>query len=396
VPKRRTPSSPPLASSGRCPGGGRTFARLLLPVIALALAGCSGAADAAGEKASDDIAVTASDSACVVATTTLSSGTHRFTVTNEGSKVTEFYVYADGDRVVGEVENIAPGVARSLLVDLPAGSYEAACKPGMKGDGLRAELTVTGSSASAAADDEALQKAVTVYETYVRDQVADLQRQTAQFAAAIAAEDVAKAKELYPQARTPYERIEPVAESFGDLDPKIDARENDVEPGQTWTGFHVLEKTLWTGGDLAAAGPVAERLKADVADLAARVQNLDLRPLDLANGALGLLDEIAKSKITGEEDRYSHTDLWDFEANLEGSEQAIRSLRPVITERDAALAVALDERFEAAETALAQYRQGDGFRLYTDLTKDQTRALSDALNALAAQVSKVPAVIAAK
>jgi iron uptake system component EfeO len=395
VRNRRTPSSPPLASSGRHPGGGRTFARLFLPVTALALAGCSGAADA-GEKPSDDIAVTASDSACDVATTTLASGTHRFTVTNEGSKVTEFYVYAEGDRIVGEVENVAPGVARSLLVDLPAGKYQAACKPGMKGDGIRSALTVTGSSASAAADDEALQKAVTVYEVYVRDQVADLQRQTAQFAAAIAAEDVAKAQQLYPQARTPYERIEPVAESFGDLDPKIDARENDVEPGQTWTGFHVLEKTLWTGGDLAAAGPVAEQLKADVGDLAARVQTLDLKPLDLANGALGLLDEIAKSKITGEEDRYSHTDLWDFEANLEGSEQAIRSLRPVIAERDAALASALDEQFEAAETALEQYRQGDGYRPYTDLTKDQTRALSDALNALAAQVSRVPAVIAQK
>jgi iron uptake system component EfeO len=395
VRNRRTPSSPPLASSGRHPGGGRTFARLFLPVTALALAGCSGAADA-GEKPSDDIAVTASDSACDVATTTLASGTHRFTVTNEGSKVTEFYVYAEGDRIVGEVENVAPGVARSLLVDLPAGKYQAACKPGMKGDGIRSALTVTGSSASAAADDEALQKAVTVYEVYVRDQVADLQRQTAQFAAAIAAEDVAKAQQLYPQARTPYERIEPVAESFGDLDPKIDARENDVEPGQTWTGFHVLEKTLWTGGDLAAAGPVAEQLKADVGDLAARVQTLDLKPLDLANGALGLLDEIAKSKITGEEDRYSHTDLWDFEANLEGSEQAIRSLPPVIAERDAALASALDEQFEAAETALEQYRQGDGYRPYTDLTKDQTRALSDALNALAAQVSRVPAVIAQK
>jgi iron uptake system component EfeO len=395
VRNRRTPSSPPLASSGRHPGGGRTFARLFLPVTALALAGCSGAADA-GEKPSDDIAVTASDSACDVATTTLASGTHRFTVTNEGSKVTEFYVYAEGDRIVGEVENVAPGVARSLLVDLPAGKYQAACKPGMKGDGIRSALTVTGSSASAAADDEALQKAVTVYEVYVRDQVADLQRQTAQFAAAIAAEDVAKAQQLYPQARTPYERIEPVAESFGDLDPKIDARENDVEPGQTWTGFHVLEKTLWTGGALAAAGPVAEQLKADVGDLAARVQTLDLKPLDLANGALGLLDEIAKSKITGEEDRYSHTDLWDFEANLEGSEQAIRSLRPVIAERDAALASALDEQFEAAETALEQYRQGDGYRPYTDLTKDQTRALSDALNALAAQVSRVPAVIAQK
>jgi iron uptake system component EfeO len=368
----------------------------LLPLTALALAGCSGAADASGEKASDDIAVTASDSACDVATTKLAAGTHRFTVTNEGSEVTEFYIFAGGDRIVGEVENIAPGVARSLLVDLPAGSYQAACKPGMKGDGIRSPLTVTGSSASAAADDEALQKAVADYEKYVQDQVADLQQQTAQFTAAVTAGDVAKAKQLYPQARTPYERIEPVAESFGDLDPKIDARENDVEQGRKWTGFHVLEKTLWTGGDLAAAKPVAEQLTADVADLAARVQTLDLKPLDLANGALGLLDEIATSKITGEEDRYSHTDLWDFEANLEGSEQAVRSLRPVIAERNAALATALDREFAAVRKDLGQYREGAGFRTYTDLTTDQTRALSDALNALAAQVSKVPAVIAQK
>ena len=68
-----------------------------------------------------------------------------FTVTNSGSKVNEFYVYAEGDRIMGEVENIAPGLTRELLVELPEpGTYETACKPGMVGDGIRAPFTVTG------------------------------------------------------------------------------------------------------------------------------------------------------------------------------------------------------------------------------------------------------------
>jgi iron uptake system component EfeO len=364
-------------------------------VLTLAACGGSSTATTSAANPSDDIAVSATDTACDVATTKLSSGTHRFTVTNQGAKVTEFEVLAAGDRIVGEVENVAPGVARTLLVDLPAGSYQAACVPGMVGDGIRHPLTVTG-QAGTSSDDEQLTAAVTGYEQYVRDQVATLRDRTAQFTAAVKAGDVAKAQQLYPVARTSYERIEPVAESFGDLDPRIDARENDVEPGAAWTGFHVLEKTLWTGGDLASAGPVADRLDADVADLAAKVADLDLAPLDLANGALGLLDETASSKITGEEDRYSHTDLWDFSANLDGSRQAVLALRPVIAERDASLAAALDRQFAAVRTALDQYRQGEGYRAYTDLTQDQTRALSDVLNALAAQVSKVPAVVAEK
>jgi iron uptake system component EfeO len=185
-----------------------------------------------------------------------------------------------------------------------------------------------------------------------------------------------------------------VAESFGDLDPKIDARENDVEPGGTWTGFHVLERDLWQTGNVSQSGPVADQLVTDVDDLAARVANLDLQPLDLANGALGLLDEIATGKITGEEDRYSHTDLFDVAANLEGSEAAIQSLRPVIADRSADLATALDTQFAAASAELEKYHTGNTWTTYTDLTQDQLRALSDAINALAAQVSQVPAVIA--
>jgi iron uptake system component EfeO len=366
------------------------------PVALLALAGCGGPADASADGAGSGgaVAVAATDSTCQVATTSLPAGTHRFEVTNKGSRVTEFEVLA-GEKIVAEVENISPGTSRTLLADLAAGSYQAACLPGMVGDGIRSTLTVSG-AAQQGGDDQRLTAAASAYTGYVRTQVAALQQQTAAFADAVKAGDVARAQALYPVARTSYERVEPVAESFGDLDPEIDARENDVEEGQTWTGFHVLEKTLWTGGDLTAAGPVADELVRDVGRLADQVQTLHLAPLDMANGALGLLDEIAKSKVTGEEDRYSHTDLWDFSANLEGSQQAVESLRPVIAEHDPALATALDQQFAATRAALDQYRQGNGFRPYTDLTADQTRGLSDAINALAAQVSKVPAVIATR
>ena len=359
------------------------------------LAACGGGSSAggSGSEASDDIAVSATDTTCDVDATELDAGTHQFTVTNTGSSTTEFYLYAEGDRIMGEVENIAPGVARTLLVELPAGEYQAACKPGMVGDGIRNALTVTGESQQLS-DDEQLQTAVEDYTRYVGSQTTALREQTQAFVDAVNAGDVATAQGLYQVARTYFERIEPVAESFGDLDPRIDARENDVEEGGTWTGFHVLERDLWQSGDLSASGPVADQLMTDVDDLITRVQTLELQPLDLANGALGLLDEIASSKITGEEERYSRTDLWDFQANLDGSQTAIASLRPVIAEADPDLAAALDSAFAATQADLAQFASGDGFLLYTELTTEQLQGLSDSINALAAQVSQVPAVVA--
>src|SRR3954452_7161292 len=335
--------------------------RLLLltaaALAALTTAACSGSggSDGGSDEARDTVAVAATDTACDVDKDTLPAGTHSFRVTNAGSKVTEFYVYAEGDRIMGEVENIAPGVARDLLVELPAGDYQTACKPGMVGDGIRSDLTVTGDAAQLSEGAE-LATAVDGYTTYVQNQVTALQERTQEFVDAVKAGDIPAAQALYPVARSYFERVEPVAESFGDLDPKIDARENDVEEGDTWTGFHVLERDLWETGDVSASGPVADQLMTDVNDLAARVQDIELQPLDVANGALGLLDEIATGKITGEEDRYSHTDLYDFSANLEGSEAAIQALRPVIAEQHADLATALDEQFAAATAELEKYR----------------------------------------
>jgi iron uptake system component EfeO len=368
----------------------RARAVALLCALVLGTAACGSAKKPAG---TGELEVTASDTQCTVAKTSIPAGRHTFAVTNKGTKVTEFYVYGAGDRVVGEVENITPGLRRTLVVDLAAGTYQAACKPGMVGDGIRTALTVTGAAATQAANGK-LAAAVESYRKYVRSQTATLVDQTAAFVAAVKAGDAARAKTLYPQARTYYERIEPVAESFGDLDPKIDAREDDVEQGSTWTGFHRLEKDIWSGADLKADAAVADQLTADVAALKAKVDGLALTPLELANGAKELLDEVAASKVTGEEDRYSHTDLWDFQANVEGSKAAVAALRPFLDERDPSLGAKLDERFAAVQKELDKYRSGDGYVVYTTLNPTQVKALSDAVNGLAEPISTVAGLVA--
>jgi iron uptake system component EfeO len=330
-----------------------------------------------------------------VATGSLDAGTHTFAVTNTGTQATEFYVYAPGDRVMGEVENIGPSLTRELTVELPAGDYQTACKPGQVGQGIRGKLTVTGTHQDLSSDDK-LAAAVASYQRYVRSQSAALIERCTEFVEAVKAGDVEKAKQLFAPSRSYWERIEPVAEIFGDLDPQIDGRENDIEPGKEFTGYHRIEKDLWIKGDVSGDGKLADKLLADVKKVVELANQTKLSPLQLANGSKELRDEVATGKITGEEDRYSHTDLWDFQANVEGSKAAIASLRPVLAERDPALVGLIGRRFEEVEAELAKHAKGDGFKLYTELTKPEIKALSDRVNALGEPVSKVAAVVATR
>jgi iron uptake system component EfeO len=374
----------------------RILALVAVGTLGGTLAACGG--DGAATTAAavgGPVTVKANDTTCEISRNSLDAGTHVFSITNSGAKVTEFYVYAPGDRVLGEVENIAPGLSRDLHVELPAGTYETACKPGMIGSGIRTALTVAGSAAPLN-QDAALQQATDSYARYVKSNTAALLTKTEEFVVAVKDGDVAKAKALFPIARTYWERIEPVAEIFGDLDPRIDGREEVVEEGMKFTGFHRLEKDLWGSGDVSKDGPIADQLLADVKEIVARANAEKLSPLQLANGAKELLDEVATGKITGEEDRYSHTDLWDFNANLEGSKGAIAALRPVLEKRDPALVKTLDAEFANAEAAIGKYRKGDGFKLHTELSQADLKGLSDAINALAEPVSRVAAVIAKK
>ncbi|WP_328650864.1 cupredoxin domain-containing protein [Micromonospora sp. NBC_00330] len=370
------------------------FALAAAGVLATAgLAACSDSDKGDPAASGGPIVVKASDTACEVGSTDLGAGTATFKITNSGAKVTEFYVYADGDRVMGEVENIAPGLSRELHVELPAGTYQTACKPGMSGKGIRGALKVSGSAQPLTAD-AALGDATDNYQRYVKSQTAALLDKTEEFVGAVKAGDVAKSKALYPVARTYWERIEPVAEIFGDLDPKIDGREEVIEEGMEFTGFHRIEKDLWQSGDISKDGPIADRLLVDVKEIVAKANAEKLSPLQLANGAKELLDEVASGKITGEEDRYSHTDLWDFAANLEGSKAAVSALRPALQQRSPELVTQLDTEFTNVEGLLGKHRDGDGWKLHTALSKAELKELSDGINALAEPISKVAAAVA--
>ena len=367
-------------------------------VAGLALGSLTACADKVDESQSTNFTVAATDDACTVSGAEATTGTSTFEVTNNGEKTTEFYVYTSVGRVVGEVENIGPGATRKLVVQITdPGDYTLTCKPGMVGDGFSQTLKVTGEAVEASTD-EVLTQAVDGYISYVRSQTTALQGQVDEFVAAIESDDIDTAKELFPLARTPYERIEPVAESFpNDLDPRIDLREADIQEGDTWSDFHKIEKDLWVNKKITDETKAdAAQLKQDIAELVDGVAADDytLAPVQIASGAQGLLDEIATSKITGEEDIFSHTDLYDFQANLDGSRAAIASLEKALNERDPQLLTDINERFDAVQTLLDTYREGDGFVSYDKVSQDERRKLSDALDVLTEKVSTVQEVVA--
>jgi iron uptake system component EfeO len=370
---------------------------VLAVVVLSALAACTSTAPPQGQGAGGPIQVRASDTACEVSTGEAPAGTVSFSVQNTGTKVTEFYFYGAGDRIIGEVENIGPGLTRQLLVEVPqGGQYTTACKPGMVGDGIRAPFTVTGNAPGSADQDAALAGAVAGYQRYTNSQIEAGLARTQEFVDAIKRGDVNTAKTLYPVSRTYWERVEPVAESFGDIDPRVDGREDDErDPGVAWTGYHRLEKDLWVTGLQPDSAAMGDQLMNDLRDLQNRARTVQLTPVQLANGAKELLDEVATGKITGEEDRYSGTDLWDFRANVDGSQAAVAALRPAIDQRDPALGPTLDARFADVDRVLEAYRQGDGFRLYPTLSEQDKQRMAQAVDALGEPVSQVAGLVAA-
>lgn len=391
---------------------------------ALLLSGCVAKTDVAAE---DAFTVSSTTDACAVSSATAQSGTLTFDVQNDGDQVTEFYLLADdGLRIVGEVENIAPGASRTLTVTAQPGDYFTVCKPGMLGDGVgRASFTVAGDRVEVGgADAEQKAEAVSLYSAFVKDQVGQLVPAVDAFVAAYEAGDDETARELFPQTRAFYERIEPVAEALGDLDPRIDYREVDaVAEGLDWTGFHRIEKDLWVPAKDAlnadgetpawqdwAPSTTVERaeygdmLVADVQELYDYVHSDDFQTaLDdqgiagISNGAIALLDEVATGKITGEEDWWSHTDLYDFAANVEGSKMAfslVQDLAAAKGDDGAALVEQIDAGYGDLETALAKHGSlADGFVPFTELSDADRRELIDLINALAEPLSQLTSTV---
>jgi len=395
-------------------------------LLVLVTSACVPNAPTSGDGA---LTVTSTDSGCDVSAAQASSGTLQFEVTNDGTQVTEFYLMAsDGLRIVGEAENIAPSESRTLTVTAQPGEYLTLCKPGMVGAGVgSAAFTVSGDRVEISGPEAELKRsAVDLYAAFVKDQVAQLLPQTEAFVTDYTEGDDEAARTAFPQVRAYYERIEPVAEALGDLDPRIDYREVDaVAEGLDWTGFHRIEKDLWQPrpGALNSDGetdafqdwvPSTPEQRAefgrllvdDVTELYDYVHSeefttfLDDQGVDwISNGAIALLDEVATGKITGEEDWWSGTDLWDFAANVEGSKMAFSLVEDLAIAQGTdgeELAGQIEDGYTALETALAQHGSlTDGFVTYSELTDADKKELSDLINALAEPLSQLTSTVLA-
>ncbi|HIB6920687.1 TPA: iron uptake system protein EfeO [Escherichia coli] len=291
------------------------------------------------------VKVTVTDKQCEPMTITVNAGKTQFIIQNHSQKALEWEILK-GVMVVEERENIAPGFSQKMTANLQPGEYDMTC-------GLLTNPKVK-------------------------------------------AGDIEKAKALYAPTRQHYERIEPIAELFSDLDGSIDAREDDYEQKAAdpkFTGFHRLEKALFGDNTTKGMDQYAEQLYTDVVDLQKRISELAFPPSKVVGGAAGLIEEVAASKISGEEDRYSHTDLWDFQANVEGSQKIVDLLRPQLQKANPELLAKVDANFKKVDTILAKYRTKDGFETYDKLTDADRNALKGPITALAEDLAQLRGVL---
>lgn len=242
----------------------------------------------------------------------------------------------------------------------------------------------------------ALQKAAKEYRKYTNEQLDQFLKGTEEFVSAIKANDIEKAKTLYPKVRMYYERSEPVAEAFGDLDPKIDARLADMKEEKKedkWTGYHKIEKSLYQENKIdEMTKKDADQLLKDAKELDAKVDTLDITPKLMLQGSVDLLNEVSTSKITGEEEIYSHTDLYDFKANIEGAQKIYELFKPELEKKDKKLSSTIRDNFNKVNQLLNKYKNNNGYKDYSAITKEDRKALSDAVNSLGEPLSKMAVI----
>lgn len=370
---------------------------LLSLSAALALTGIFAACGSSNSGAPDaqQIAVTITDDGCSPTDLKAEAGPATFNVKNDDAATNTEFEVLDGTRIIGEKENLTAGLSGSVSVNLDPGTYDIVCgNPGNREP--TGQLVVTGKTRQAT-QNPLLKTAALDYKKYVIKQTGLLVAKTEAFAAAVKSGDVERAKSLYETSRLPYEKIEPVAESFGPLDPAIDARETDVVKGDPWTGFHPLEKALWVTGLTSADDQIADQLVGNVKKLHKLVKNTDYDPVQLANGSVELLNEVSKSKITGEEERYSHVDLTTFKANVQGAQDAFELLKPALIQTDPELARQTEEDFTKMYAELDPYKvKGDVYENYSKITPAQRQKLSQAVDTLANSLSQIGGKVVAQ
>ncbi len=383
-----------------------------MAVLGLAACGSSssGSAETTGEQSGGvsrvDITLSGDGGSdeCRLSADSVAAGPVTFTVTNQSATgITEVELLQD-QRILGEKENLAPGLDPvSFTTTLGGGKYQVYC-PGA-GTELT-DLTVTGAAASQGGSTQALLKrGATQYGGYVDTQVAAMVQSTRALQRAVDAGDLTGAQKAYAEARPSYERIESDVDGFvlpgfkptdnhGNLDYLIDMRASNLDPAVGWHGFHAVERDLFGRKQITPATKrLAAELTANVTKLDHLVKTLIYKPEDLANGSASLLEEVQTNKITGEEEDFSHIDLVDFAGNLEGAKEAFAYLEPGLRKIDPAMTTQISHRFAQTEALLDTYRDPDGlggFAIYTaTLRRTDANKLSQSVQALQDSLAKL-------
>lgn len=346
---------------------------------------------------------------CVLDYPSAAAGPITFTVTNESATSLIEVELLSNNRILGEKENLAPGLPPvSFTVTLGGGDYQIYC-PGAGTELV--DFTVTGEVTEATGTvADILAEGTVGYGNYVDGVVDNMVVAVATLDDAIQAGDLDAAKTAYANARPYYERIESSVEGFiipgfdptdnhGNLDYLIDMRESNLDPEVGWHGFHAIERDLFEAGAITdSTKQLSTELVENVNLLQSVVKGLDYVPEDLANGAASLLEEVQANKISGEEENYSHIDLVDFAGNVEGAEQAFAFLEPGLTEIDPDLTAQIRTQFDAVKALIETYRDPDqlgGFKIYTEeLKASDAAALSRAIQALQEPLSQIAEKVA--
>jgi iron uptake system component EfeO len=389
--------------SGKTRGG---RARLPLAAVAAAvalaamLAGCSSSHSPAGSASAADetsttVNVSLTPQGCAPKPATIPAGSVQFNVANkDAGAVSEAELRtSDLSKILGEQENLTPGLSGGFSLDIQPGKYVINC-PGASQQHWT--FTVTGKASAASwQSNPQLTAAVASYGSYIDQNTAELVDSTQTFCQAIDAGNHAQAEILYPKARIYYERIEPVAEVWGSLDTDIDGRwENPVTVASQFIGFHRIEQLLWEDDTLTGTPALCAGLVKNEQQLLTLVKSASYNPLTMASGSTDLLNEAATAKITGEEERYSNTDLPVLQANVDGAMEVVSLFTPYLDKNDPALLSAINKQNAAYAKVMNTLKASPGYDdtgyiEYSAIGDTPKKQLAGAINALAEDLSKL-------
>jgi iron uptake system component EfeO len=345
--------------------------------------------------------VQASPGSCGAGWTRPRAGLQVFDVDDSGVGAEDVYVRdAASGAVLGEVEGLAPGRSRPLVVRLPAGRFAFMCLPQDDDAVTGPTVKVPGSSTAGTpavlpVNQHDLEPPTLAYQAWVAKQLPGLAQAVDTLRAAVDKGDLAAARSAWLPAHLDYERLGAAYGTFGDLDGSINGTTKGLPGGLSdpgFTGFHRLEYGLWHGQSAAVLRPVAAQLAADVASLRKQWATEQMDPLDLGLRAHEIVENTIQFELTARTDYGSASNLATARANLQGTAETLALLRPLLVPRMPSLP-RIDAAMAAASAELTELGAGraSGVPLASLPTADRER-LNAVFGDLVTELAPVAAV----